>query len=265
LAGGGVLIWRTWLAPQSDVEPVRAAPTKARAPGVPKTSASRPTGTNKAHGDDESSRTDSAALEKALAEGLGALEALSTEFPDDPEIWVVLSRERVAKKQYTSALEAAQRALSIRPETSQDGRIASVMWLVAQSRASKQAFQTLRDMQARGADIALDLATTGAVRKRIRDRARAQLESSWFEAQATPDTSIAAALFLAQDCASVKRQLARATAQGRRRTLQRLEALQQGKGCAKRTGRKCGSCVRDNREFYRALAATRSRLAALGE
>jgi hypothetical protein len=194
------------------------------------------------------------------AQTLEDLEGLAQRFPENPQVWVTLARQHANKNDFGRALTAAERATSLSGQVRQDGKLATVLWLAAQSEESRRAFELLRGMGASGADIFLDLATTATVRQPIRDKARAELASSRFQAAASSDAKAAAALFLAPDCQARKAQLPQARRQGRQRTLRLLEAYERGEGCKSKEDRGCGDCLRGSPELASARAEIQKQL-----
>lgn len=228
-----------------------AGTTTASRPGAPSTTIAPPAPKPKP---EEVSRA------VAAAGSLSELEALSSKFPDSAEVWVALARRHVQDKAFGEALSATQRALSLDPRVRQDGKLATVLWSAAQSDDSEAAFNLLRSMDAQGADILLDLATTTAVRQSVRDRARADVASPRFRAVAGPDAKAAAGLFLAPDCDARRSQLAQAQREGRHRTLRLLEAYEKGGGCHFAGDSTCGDCLRGSPELAEARNAIRTQL-----
>lgn len=173
----------------------------------------------------ESKQPDPAELEKAREAGLTELRALATRFPESASVLLEIARLHADQKDYVAAVAAAKRALELEPARKTDRRVASVLFLSAQSKTSADdAFALLEGpMQERGAVIAHDLAVYAAKGSAAQKRAEAFLKSPRFESVASEPVRLAAKLRSAKSCDDVKTLLPRVQAVGDKHSMPYLQ------------------------------------------
>lgn len=153
----------------SGAEPVRTVPSAEAETAAPSSLPSAEAAKNdKAPGGE---------LSEATAQGREALAALAEKYPKDPAIPLAQSAIELKQKDPVRAVEAVRRALALDAGLVNDGQVASVLWVAAQSaKSSEQAFQVLKGpMGAKGRSILNDLASTPNVRDAVRAEARRAL------------------------------------------------------------------------------------------
>jgi len=172
-----------------------------------------------------SKNPDPAELEKAREAGLTELRALSTRFPESATVLLEIARLHADQKEYGAAVAAAKRALELEPARKTDRRVASVLFLSAQTKASADdAFALLEGpMQERGAVIAHDLAVYAPKGSPAQKRAEAFLKSPRFESVASEPVRLAAKLRSAKSCDDVKALLPRVQAVGDKHSMPYLQ------------------------------------------
>lgn len=195
---------------------------------------------------------DAAELASAVSHGLPALEALARKFPSDSQVSIALASEQAKAQRYQAAVESVERALAVDAKTAQNGKVMGILWRAAQSNATEPSFTALRKLGAKGADVAFDLATTAGVRDAVRERAKTELKS--LSTDASADTRVATALFLASDCNARKALLSRAETEGGKRTQSLLEQYARGAACTSTTDAACNACLTGSSALTHALA-----------
>ena len=172
-----------------------------------------------------SKQPDPAELERAREAGLVELQALSARFPESAPVLLEIARLHADQKDYAAAVTAAKRALALEPSRKTDRRVASVLFLSAQSKASADdAFSLLEGpMEERGAVIAHDLAVYAPKGSTAQKRAEAFLGSSRFEAVAPEPVKLAAKLRAAKSCDDVKELMPRVQSIGDKHSMPYLQ------------------------------------------
>ncbi|HYQ18282.1 MAG TPA: hypothetical protein VEQ58_21050, partial [Polyangiaceae bacterium] len=200
-------------------------------------------------------------LAEAKNGGQKAYDELQEKYPRDPNIAVDLARELFAKKNYTGAVGAVGRALSIDPAFQNNAQVASLVFQTAQVKASSDAAFALLEgaMGARGADIAYDLVTTEKVRPWVQTRAETFLQSKAFEKVATPGLRAIVKLRYSAGCDEKKALLGDLKKSSDERALFELVPLQDKTGCGARKKDDCYPCLRTSNDLDDAITAVRSR------
>jgi eukaryotic-like serine/threonine-protein kinase len=200
-------------------------------------------------------------LLEAKASGAAAFETLSEKYPRDPNIPVELARELAAKKDWSGAVGAVGKALSIDQRFQSNAQVASVVFQTAQVKVSSDAAFALVEgaMGSRGADIAYDLVTTANVRPWVQSRAETFLQSQSFEKIATPNLRAIVKLRYSAGCDEKKALLAEVKKSSDERALFELVPLQDKTGCGARKKDDCYPCLRVSNDLDDAITAVRAR------
>jgi serine/threonine-protein kinase len=119
----------------------------------------------------------SAELEAAASDGVPALHALASKYPNDASVQMAIGAAALKAKDQPAAVEALGHALTLDSKLQNDAQMASALWILAQSKTSSDAaFELLTGpMGERGQSILHDLATTSGVRAAIKKKAEAAL------------------------------------------------------------------------------------------
>jgi serine/threonine-protein kinase len=200
-------------------------------------------------------------LKEARSGGQKAYEELLEKYPRDPNIAVEMARDHFAEKNYTGAVGAVGRALSIDPAYQNNPQVASLVFQTAQVKASSDAAFTLLEgaMGARGADIAYDLVTTDKVRPWVQSRAETFLQSKGFEKVATPGLRAIVKLRYSAGCDEKKALFGEVKKNADERALFELVPLQDKTGCGARKKDDCYPCLRTSNELEDTITAVKSR------
>ncbi len=200
-------------------------------------------------------------LAEAKAGGQKAYEALLEKYPKDPNIAVELARDLASKKNYSGAVGAVGRALSIDANFQNNAQIASLVFQTAQVKASSDAAFALLEgaMGSRGADIAYDLVTTPNVRGWVQQRAETFLQSPAYEKVATAGLRAIVKLRYSAGCDEKKSLLADVKKNSDERALFELVPLQDKSGCGARKKDDCYPCLRTSNDLDDAITAVRNR------
>jgi serine/threonine protein kinase len=200
-------------------------------------------------------------LGEAKAGGVKAYEALLEKYPRDPNIAVEMAREHASKKNYSGAVGAVGRALTIDPAFQSNAQVASLVFQAAQVKASSEAAFLLVEgpMGARGADISYDLVTTPNVRPWVQSRAETFLQSPGFEKIASPGLRAIVKLRYSAGCDEKRALLADVKKSSDERALFELVPLQDKTGCGARKKDDCYSCLRVSNDLDDTIAAVRTR------
>lgn len=200
-------------------------------------------------------------LAEAKAGGQKAYEALLEKYPKDPNIAVELARELATQKNYSGAVGAVGRALSIDAKFQNNSHVASLVFQTAQVKVSSDAAFALLEgaMGSRGADIAYDLVTTPNVRGWVQSRAETFLQSANFEKVATPALRAIVKLRYSAGCDEKKSLLADVKKNADERALFELVPLQDKSGCGARKKDDCYPCLRTSNDLDDTIAAVRTR------
>jgi hypothetical protein len=209
--------------PKPAAEPAdsAAAPVPAASAAAPPSSAAEPA----APAASVSKNPEPAELERAREAGLVELQALATRFPESATVLLELARLHADQKDYVAAVAAAKRALALEPARKTDRRVASVLFLSAQVKASAdEAFALLEGpMEERGAVIAHDLAVYAPKNSAAQKRAESFLGSSRFAAVAPESVKLAGELRAAKSCDDVKELMPRVQAIGDKHSMPYLQ------------------------------------------
>ena len=200
-------------------------------------------------------------LADAKAGGQKAFEALQDKYPKDPNIGVEQARDLATKKDYSGAVAAVGRALSIDSAFQNNAQVASLVFQTAQVKASSDAAFALLEggMGARGADIAYDLVTTPNVRQWVQSRAETFLQSAGFEKVASPGLRAIVKLRYSAGCDEKRALLADLKKNSDERALFELVPLQDKTGCGARKKDDCYPCLRTSNDLDDAITAVRGR------
>jgi len=200
-------------------------------------------------------------LAEAKAGGQKAYEALLEKYPRDPNIAVELARDLATKKNYSGAVGAVGRALSIDASFQNNAQIASLVFQTAQVKASSDAAFALLEgaMGSRGADIAYDLVTTPNVRGWVQSRAETFLQSPAYDKVATPGLRAIVKLRYSAGCDEKKALLADVKKNSDERALFELVPLQDKSGCGARKKDDCYPCLRTSNDLDDAITAVKNR------
>jgi eukaryotic-like serine/threonine-protein kinase len=223
------------------------------------TSVAAPTGPKKPSMEGPFARPDE--LTDAKTGGPQAFETLLDKYPKDPNIPLEMARDMAAKKNYSGAVGAVGRALSIDATFQNNPQVASLVFQTAQVKASSDAAFALLEgaMGPRGADIAYDLVSTSNVRPWVQTRAETFLQSPSFEKVATPSLRAIVKLRYSAGCEEKKALLPDLKKNSDERALFELVPLQDKTGCGARKKDDCYPCLRTSNELDDAIAAVRTR------
>jgi hypothetical protein len=172
-----------------------------------------------------------------------------------------MARDLAAKKNYTAAVGAIGRALSIDAAFQNNSHVASLVFQTAQVKSSSDAAFALLEgaMGSRGADIAYDLVTTPNVRPWVQSRAETFLQSPAFEKVASANLRAIVKLRYSAGCDEKKALLAGLKKESDERALFELVPLQDKSGCGARKKDDCYPCLRTSNDLDDAIAAVRAR------
>ncbi len=200
-------------------------------------------------------------LVEAKAGGQKAYDELSEKYPRDPNIPVELARDLAAKKNYSGAVSAVGRALSIDAKFQNNAHVASLVFQTAQVKASSDAAFALIEgaMGARGADIAYDLVTTPNVRPWVQQRAETFLQAPTFEKVASAGLRAIVKLRYSAGCDEKRALLGELKKSSDERALFELVPLQDRTGCGARKKDDCYPCLRTTNDLDDTIRATRAR------
>jgi len=200
-------------------------------------------------------------LSEAKAGGQKSYDALLEKYPKDPNIPLELARDLATKKNYSGAVGAVGRALSIDPKFQNNPQVASLVFQTAQVKASSDAAFALLEgaMGSRGADIAYDLVSTSNVRPWVQTRAETFLQSPSFEKVATPGLRAIVKLRYSAGCEEKKALLPDLKKNSDERALFELVPLQDKTGCGARKKDDCYPCLRTSNELDDTISAVRTR------
>jgi serine/threonine-protein kinase len=183
-------------------------------------------------------------LAAAAAQGIPALEALSTEFPEDSAIQrqIVLSLAESGRN--AEALRAV-RVLAKRDKDAIDERVLRIVVAAAQrGETLDEAFSLLEGpLGTRGVDGLIELSTSKAARA-VRLRADRSLARAEIRANASAAASVLIDLKAAKDCQAKHDVVERAKDSGDERALPTLKALKNPRGCGFVGMRDCYPCLR---------------------
>lgn len=159
----GFLVLVVSLFSGSDEAKVAAEPADSADPAAPASAAAAPPASAAEPAPPAASvskQPEPAELERAREAGLVELQSLAARFPESATVLLEIARLHADQKDYVAAVAAAKRALALEPARKTDRRVASVLFLSAQVKASADdAFALLEGpMDERGAVIAHDLA-----------------------------------------------------------------------------------------------------------
>ena len=225
----------------------------------PVTSIAAPAGVKKPAMEGPFARPDE--LADAKTAGPAAFDALLEKYPKDPNIPVEMARDLAAKKNYSGAVGAVGRALSIDATFQNNPQVASLVFQTAQVKASSDAAFALLEgaMGSRGADIAYDLVSTSNVRPWVQSRAETFLQSPSFDKVATPSLRAIVKLRYSAGCDEKKALLPDLKKSSDERALFELVPLQDKTGCGARKKDDCYPCLRTSNDLDDAIAAVRTR------
>ncbi len=203
----------------------------------------------------------SAAVAAARQKGADALVALTEDFPSDVSLWVELAHALALEKKHKESVDAAGNALRLSTSARDNPRIASVLWIAAQSKeGADAAFELLEGaMGAKGADILYDLTTTEGVRGAVVKRANDFLNSKQFDKASSPALHVTVGLTRAKRCQQRYGLLLRAQNVGDKRTLKVLRKLENRSGCGRRGRVDCNACMRKDDRLQKAIEAIERR------
>ncbi len=200
-------------------------------------------------------------LTDAKTGGPKAFETLLEKYPTDPNIPIEMARDLAAKKNYSGAVGAVGRALSLDTTFQNNPQVASLVFQTAQVKASSDAAFALLEgaMGPRGADIAYDLVSTSNVRPWVQTRAETFLQSPSFEKVATSGLHAIVKLRYSAGCEEKKALLADLKKNSDERALFELVPLQDKTGCGARKKDDCYPCLRTSNDLDDTIAAVRTR------
>jgi hypothetical protein len=166
-----------------------------------------------------------------------------------------------AKKNWSGAVAAVGKALSIDARFQNNAQVASLLFQTSQVKASSDAAFALIEgsMGSRGADIAYDLVTTANVRPWVQSRAETFLQSPSFEKLATPNLRAIVKLRYSAGCDEKKLLLSDVRKVSDERALFELVPLQDKTGCGARKKDDCYPCLRVSNDLDDAITAVRAR------
>lgn len=223
--------------------------TAAAAPGASGEKASvRPT------------RASAERISAAAAEGVSALEALATEFPEDTSIQKQIVMTLVESGRNAEALRAI-RVLARRDKDAIDEAVLQVVVNAAQrSETLEEAFALLEGaLGTRGVDGLIELSTTKSASPAVRARAGRSLGRADVRANASAAAGIVIDLKAARDCPGKREVIERAKDSGDERVVPSLKAMRNPRGCGFMGMRDCYGCLRRDDVLDDAIKAIEGR------
>jgi len=193
-------------------------------------------------------------INQAKAGGVGALETLAKDFPDDAAVQAELARAFASGGRYAEMLVIVRH---LDPAAVDDEIERSVVIAAQKPESTEDAYAVLEGpLGARGVDGLIELATT----KPPRARAVKSLAKPEVRAHASPAASVYLELKASTTCAAKRELLTRAHENGDARLLPLLRPLKNTSGCGVR--RDCWPCLRKDDELEDAIRSIESRAAA---
>jgi serine/threonine-protein kinase len=202
------------------------------------------------------------ALAAASGQGTGALEDLSTRFPEDPAVWRALVRSYTKDKRGADAVRAVGKLVAIDERASGDDDVSDAIISAAQgpSDSADAAFAMMESgLGAKGPDMLYDLSTTKGLTPRTSARVKQMLARSDVKARMSPSLAVAIELKNASGCEAKRALLSRAKDQGDSRVLGTLRTYLAPRGCGFLGLGDCWSCMRKDNALGATIAAIEER------
>jgi len=199
-------------------------------------------------------------LRAATAQGVTALEALATEFPEDPAVHKELARLLADGNRPGDMLQVLRTLVKIDANAVDDKLIDAVVGATLRSETADEAFAMLEgSLGPRGVDALVDLSTSKAMPPSIQKRAAKSLARQDVRANASPATSVMLDLKSAKKCEDKRELLQRVEESGDARVLPSLKAMKSPRGCGFMGMRDCFSCLRKDTSLDDAIKAVEAR------
>ena len=199
-------------------------------------------------------------LRAATAQGVPALEALATEFPEDPTVHKQLALTLAEGNRLAEMLQVLQTLVKLDKNAVDDKLIDAVVGATLRSETSNEAFAMLEgQLGARGVDALVELSTSKAMPPNIQKRAAKSLTRPEVRANASPATSVMLDLKSAKKCEDKRELLDRVKENGDARVLPSLKAMKSPRGCGFMGMRDCYSCLRKDDSLDEAIKAVEAR------
>ncbi len=196
----------------------------------------------------------------AAAQGVPALEALATEFPEDPAVHKQLAHSLVEGNRLADMLRVLHTLVKLDKNAVDDKLIDAVVGATLRSETSDEAFAMLEGtLGARGGDALVDLSTNKAMPPTVQKRAAKSLTRADVRANASPATSVMLDLKSAKKCEDKRELLERVRENGDARILPSLKAMKSPRGCGFMGMRDCFSCLRKDDSLDEAIKAVEAR------
>ncbi len=199
-------------------------------------------------------------LRAAVAEGVPALEALATEFPEDPAVHKQLAQALADGNRLADMLGMLKTLLKLDKDAVDDKLMDAVVRATVRSETSDEAFAMLEGpLGPRGIDTLVEISTNKAMPPNIQKRAAKSLARADVRANASPATSVMLDLKAAKKCEDKRDLLDRVKESGDARVLPSLKAMKSPRGCGFMGMRDCFSCLRKGDSLDEAIKAVEAR------
>jgi serine/threonine-protein kinase len=259
VAGGvlalGLVVALAW--PSDSVDPIVVGP-KPETSAAPSPSADAPSSELAP----EMARD--AALEKARQEGLPALAKLTRSYPDDALVWASFAQAQTDAGEFAASVHSVQKSLTLDPKAANLAPNATALKAAAQVNVSSApAFKLLTGpMEARGAEIVYDLASSTETSMALKQQALLWLTSKRFAQVSTPALAVAGDLLIAKSCEARRGLLLRAKNVGGKRSLALLKEYRAGRGCGADEPTPCNACLVETPLLGQAISELEKRVSS---
>ncbi|MBX3216629.1 MAG: serine/threonine protein kinase [Labilithrix sp.] len=213
-----------------------------------------------ASGEARATRATPEKLRAAVTGGAAALDALATEFPEDPAVHAELARALGDAGRGAEMLLAVQTVLGLDASAVDDALLGAVTAAAQRAETTDEAFALLEGpLGARGVDALIDLSTNKAAPAAVQRRAAKSVARADVRAKASPATAVMLDLKSAKKCEDKRGLLDRVKDDGDARVLPALRALKSPRGCGFMGMRDCFSCLRKTDALDEAIKAVEAR------
>jgi serine/threonine-protein kinase len=203
-----------------------------------------------------------AEIKTAIQRGTAALETLTKEYPDDPQVHRAYALVLAEKGRAPDALEAIRALLALGPDglSAVDSELTSVVVGAAGlPTTTDEAFALLEGpLGPLGVDALIDM-TQMKSSPQLAKRATRSLAKPEVRAKASPATGVLLDMKAAKNCAAKKDVLARAKSDGDARMLPVLASMKEQRGCGFMGMRDCWPCLRKDTALDDAIAGIQAR------
>jgi len=172
-----------------------------------------------------------------------------------------LARAQLAAGRTSESVDAVKAAYQLDNASSNDARLATVLWKTAQKRETSEKTLDLLGggFGERGVDILYDLTLTPGVRKDIRKAAGTALYTTAAQNAASAALKVLLALQGASRCEDKLALLPKVESDADARALPLLTSMRVTVGCGKGKRNDCYACMRKGLQLENAIAAIRKR------